>query len=128
MTVYVITEGSYSDYHIIAVSTDKDKAEKLAEMFGADVEEWETDTARDRRVIEGFRRYRVCFNREGDVYWTADYTENEDVAEGVAIYSANRAVRDKAVEVVVWAKNKEAAIKIAAEKRAQYLAEQEGIT
>lgn len=128
MTVYVITDGCYLDYHIIAVSTDKDKAEKLAKMFGADVEEWETDTARDRRVIEGFRRYRVYFNREGYVHWVADYTDNEYVAEGVAIYSANRAVRDKAVDVVVWAKNKADAIKIAAEKRAQYLAEMEGIT
>ena len=48
MKVYVITEGSYSDYHIVGVTLDRDKAERAAKLaVGAcgypDIEEWETD-------------------------------------------------------------------------------------
>lgn len=31
--IYIITAGSYSDYHIIAATTDKECAEKIAEHY-----------------------------------------------------------------------------------------------
>ena len=56
MKVYVITQGCYSDYHICAVTLDKDKAEQLRKMYTAkesrygysssdvaEIEEYETD-------------------------------------------------------------------------------------
>ena len=48
MKVYVITEGSYSDYHIVGVTLDRDKAERAAKLVEgayscANIEEWETD-------------------------------------------------------------------------------------
>ena len=33
MTYYVITKGSYSDYHICAVTTDKEKAKRLQILY-----------------------------------------------------------------------------------------------
>lgn len=45
MRVYIITEGTYSDYHICAVCLDKEKAESLAGKFGGEVEEYETKDA-----------------------------------------------------------------------------------
>ena len=52
--VYVITAGSYSDYHICAVSLDPQKAEVLAKFYTehgydqAGVEEYEADYEYDR--------------------------------------------------------------------------------
>ena len=48
MKVYVITEGSYSDYHIVGVTLDRDKAERAAKLVEGvcsypEIEEWETD-------------------------------------------------------------------------------------
>lgn len=50
-TVYIITAGSYSDYHICGVTLDKDKAERMkvlcichyGENEGVSIEEYETD-------------------------------------------------------------------------------------
>lgn len=46
MKVYVITKGEYSDYHICAVSLDAEKAKNIARIcgYGAEIEEYETDT------------------------------------------------------------------------------------
>lgn len=48
MKVYVITQGSYSDYHICAVSVDKERAVLLSRYFSdgdglAQVEEYDTE-------------------------------------------------------------------------------------
>lgn len=48
MTVYVVTEGSYSAYHIIGIYSTKEKAEKVKLYHSAlyeypDIEEWEMD-------------------------------------------------------------------------------------
>ena len=32
MTIYIITAGQYSDYHIIAATVDKERAEKICEL------------------------------------------------------------------------------------------------
>lgn len=45
MRVYIITEGTYSDYHICAVCLDKEKAEILAKKVCGEVEEYETKDA-----------------------------------------------------------------------------------
>ena len=48
MKVYIITSGSYSDYHICAVTLDPDRAELLEKYFSsafdpARIEEYDTD-------------------------------------------------------------------------------------
>ena len=52
MKIYVITAGEYSDYHIVAVTTDKEKAENFVKLHNdskrfyyddAYVEEYDTD-------------------------------------------------------------------------------------
>lgn len=45
---YVITRGCYSDYEICAVTLDKDRAERLKQLYSnriveAEIEEWELD-------------------------------------------------------------------------------------
>lgn len=123
--VYVITSGEYSDYHICAVTLNQERAEKLKKFYdkvdytGAFVEEFETDEGLEK-IESGYMPYRVLFTRGGDVYSVA-YE-----------YSLERSDRvweafNGGVCVTVWAKDDQSAIKIAAERRAKYLAEKEGI-
>ncbi|MBR5273573.1 MAG: hypothetical protein IKU25_09345, partial [Clostridia bacterium] len=37
MIIYIVTKGEYSDYHIIAATLDKDKAEKIAKMHTSNI-------------------------------------------------------------------------------------------
>ena len=39
--LYAITAGSYSDYHIITLCSNKEKAHKIALLYNAEVEEFE---------------------------------------------------------------------------------------
>ena len=61
MTVYVVTEGSYSSYHIIGIYSTKEQAEKIKKYHSGlydhpDIEEWELngDIPED---IEDVREY-----------------------------------------------------------------------
>ena len=126
MTVYVITRGDYSDYHICAVSLDKDKAKRLAKMYSdnyddAHVEEWETDTVADINALNGRRPYYVQFNPDGSVdafERTYEYWEFEPGVDELD-YGI--------VSFRVYAPDEEKARKIACDMRAKYLAEKEGI-
>lgn len=123
--VYVITAGSYSDYHICAVTLDPQKAETLKKFYDkteydeAGIEEYDADYYYDR-IASGYTMYLVQFDSDGEAHWIRDNRspDDENVYETCNGYYVN---------VTVWAKDKESAIKIAAEKRAKYLAEKEGI-
>ena len=39
--IYVVTDGAYSDYHIEAVFTSKENAEKFASLHDCAIEEWD---------------------------------------------------------------------------------------
>lgn len=72
MKIYIITAGCYSDYHICAATTDKEKAERLKILFqgsynGSEIEEYE-DGAFDRVLFEQYKPYRVSFKQNGSVY------------------------------------------------------------
>jgi hypothetical protein len=127
MKVYVITKGEYSDYHICAVTLDEKEAEQLAKIHTdswdkADVEEWDTEDHQD--LLNGRVPYIVKFwkgvhfgRRE-----TVDrYTGTPDRFRPGIFLTANHD------EVKLYATDSEAAVKIAAEKRARALAEREGI-
>ena len=49
-TIYVITKGSYSDYHICAATTDEKRAERLRDLFYNDGSMYPDDV-----YIEEFR-------------------------------------------------------------------------
>lgn len=125
MTVYVITSGEYSDYHICAVAIDREKAERLKKVYdasewgGASIEEYETDGHNDK-ILDGYQLYTVLFNEGGIIVHT--YADR-DYHEGECVYMRN----ETCVGVVLYAKSLEAAEKIAAERRAKFLAENEGI-
>ena len=130
--VYVVTKGCYSDYHICAVTLDKEKAERLRKLFGsicdeAEIEEWDTEGTVD--LLSGRKPYYVRFYENGELF---SASEDEYCIEYFkpGIEESFCFVQGRKIDLLnvnLYAENKEYAIKIAAEKRAKYLAEKEGI-
>lgn len=123
MKVYVITAGEYSDYHICAVATDPEQAKKLARFYNtahsfADVEEYDTEDV--PYPINDRKSYYVRFDKHGNV----EIIYEDPMGwrdEKVCLYA------DDYVGMNVLAKDKKSAIKIAAERRAKFLAEKMGL-
>jgi hypothetical protein len=67
MKTYVITAGCYSDYHILAICSTKEKAEAAAFAFGnaATVTEWEMDKVPN--FPPGMSLWLVEMTRKGTV-------------------------------------------------------------
>ena len=118
MKVYVIQKGSYSSRYIVGVAIDKKKAEEIAEVVSgtddynqADVEEFDTD-----QFDIGLIRYVVDLV-EGTVEYD-EYGFYDNYKENGMIYTNY---------YVVYAPNKEEALKIARDMKAEYEAEKQGI-
>ena len=67
MKIYVITEGGYSDYHIVGVTLDRKKAEEYCKLargnyYVPNVEEYETDLFDG---IESRKPYSVKLSKDG---------------------------------------------------------------
>lgn len=122
--VYVITKGAYSDYHICAVAATKEIAEKLQKIYSenswndAIIEEYDLNEARDNvrifyDVTFADDRVSACFN---------EYAEKESIH----FYKGNKWQSDRLI-VCVRARDEEHAVKIAQDRRAEYLAKKEGV-
>lgn len=129
MKVYVITTGEYSDYRICAVTLDKEKAEKLKikcdplDYTGARIEEYDTDEC--EAFYDG-DIYRVHFDVGGCVYTIAKSEPTSYALEMLKAKPHFDAISHLLI-VYVSADSAEAAIKIAAERRAKYIAEKMGL-
>lgn len=122
--VYVITKGTYSDYHICAVTLDKDTAVKLAKKYSE--ESWD-EAVIEEHVLEDFtegERFMYCVSF-GDYGMSCNFEEYEH-KEYIACYKNKRTGKDRMI-VYVKAKDEEHAKKIAQDRRAEYLANKEGV-
>ena len=115
MKVYVITKGCYSDYHIIGVALDKEKAERIASFFDDDynsseVEEYDTEKW---DISDGKNLYSIRIDKCGI-----------SVIDNESFYDLNvvRTYPWGVYEVSVMARDKEHAMKIASDMIAQYKA------
>lgn len=126
MKIYVITSGCYSDYHIDAVTDDKDRAEFLKLKFSdeydeANIEEYDTDEYR----VEGM---------PNQLYWKVRvYKGSKPIIRPMLSGEVKFVVYNTHIgasvsycvlcEAVVIAKTKEQALEIVRDKYAKYLAE-----
>lgn len=124
--IYVVTKGHYSDYHIISATLDKELAGKIAEKFSDDCDECKVEEYPDAEVMLK-PIWRVFFTTSGDVQNCYMSDSVYDYLEGLKGVVETVYKRYYDMIVYVEADNEEAAIKIAAEKRAQYLAEKNGL-
>lgn len=123
MKIYVITKGEYSSYHIVAVATDPEKADQLAEFYSdrndpAYVEEYDPEEVPD--LTEGKKTFTIGFARSGEVNHIYEDPESWN-DKGIRVYESG------AIRMHVQANTQEDAIKIGAERRAKFLAETMGL-
>ncbi len=73
MTIYVVTQGEYSDYGIHAVFTDKQQAMLYAACHNDDyyepcmIEEYEADSVKIDTDKELFEKWQACFNSDSQL-------------------------------------------------------------
>lgn len=122
MMVYVVTDGDYSDYHIVGVFSTKEAAEASR---GGDVEEWQLDAIPPRSA--NLAVYKVDMWRDGDVRDARKYGGTMNYrSPKVEVYMSGTDNPDKPdtahICVFCWARDDLHAIKIANECRAQLIA------
>ena len=148
MKVYIVTDGDYSDYHIVGVYTDKEKAEKYTSTYSGRVEEHDTDPDIPYPP-KGYKVWFVGMLKNGTAIY--HYTMNLPdcvgrcndapllrwdtpvMGKAIPLYPPELLERrekpkdsydykDAVMYVYVFARNKKHAVKIANEKRAQLIA------
>ena len=127
--VYIVTSGSYSDYHICAASLDKKRAEILAEKYtdsfdDATVEEYELDEFFEE-AKQGYFSYWCSCNVENGMFWQVRVGRYDSYDIGM-VGKVIESFRRGQLTVNVLAENDEHARKIAAEKFATYVYEHRG--
>lgn len=130
MTVYIVTDGCYSDKDIVGVFLNKDKADYFEKFHTSeDGEVLEYDTIDDDFTIdvETINYYDVTLDNKGTVESceakTFEYIPgNGDFQETFYQAAWLHGFRGKII-----ADSEEQAIKIMQDKRAQWLAEEYGI-
>lgn len=120
---YVIMRGDYSDRHIVAVTCDKQKANKIKQCYSDDygearIEQWEESALN----FDGY--YRIEYNTLDNNY-EIEKQLPEDVYDDVN--SICEYYHKDGFRVVVQAENKEIALKIARDLFAEYKAKKEEI-
>lgn len=116
MTIYVATSGSYSDYHIDAVFTDKRQAEVYCAEHDCWLEEYESDEVRIETKKTPKKIWHATFNRSGLLgLWDDHMTflEIEEIRVGQVRISLEASI------------DKEKAKKIICDKYAQWQSEKE---
>jgi hypothetical protein len=118
-SVWVLTNGSYSDTHIVGVYSSKENAEVAGRIFRDDssIEEWRVDamaTEMRRGMVPWFVRLR---RETGDVMETHQQTSSY----GASDPSVGEDVH-KNLYTHVWAKSSLDAIKVASDRRRAFLA------
>lgn len=118
MKIYVITKGCYSDYSICAVSTDKEEAKVLAEIYTdrydtATIEEY--DTENNAEVIK-YREVFKCVYEKQTKSIKVEETYYDNAAKGIMNYK-------KCLITFVRANTPEEALKFASDRFSKYIAE-----
>ena len=132
--IYAVTAGAYSDYHIVALCSDRNKAEKICEVYNRSYTfgGWGEASVKEYRDGSRIDLDRPVFEVSiyGDLY-EAKELSGEDKIEAVyenwhpfnLIYTNNGTF----FFLDIYADSKEQAIKIAQDKYAEYSARKAGI-
>ena len=127
--IYLVTQGSYSDYRIVGAFSTEENASKVVEALhtgnswdDADVEVYDLDSV---QVKEGHRNYRVWMKENGDSeVMRGNGVDDEQPSEYFvnSRYVFNETPRTY-LRINRYVQSEEAAVKIANELRVRWLAE-----
>ena len=131
--IYVITKGEYSDYHICAVATTYENAERLRKMYcdsyqDAEIEEFTPDVPSDTFYnLSPTGYWRINFKTNGELDGQPEFYFDKPNLE-IEISRARLFSFDSTLTVHnIKAEHPTEAFKIACDVRAKYLAEQLGL-
>lgn len=125
-TFYAVTDGDYSDYHIIAIADNKERAENIKKLYSGKysepmIEEFFDGESKDEVL------YDVWYETNGS-YKLFLQTFDMNELSNINIVKENVLRNDWwKYSVLVMAKDENHAIKIAQDLWAEYKAKKEGI-
>lgn len=122
MKVYIVTEGCYSDYRIMAVCLNEAIAEKIAKLSdSSQIEEWESDTYDS--VHYDYNYYEVFGGVKGELKVNLERVDHP-------FYFDIGSFLNPCLYLFKWkgfARDEEHALKIAYDERAKKIAEREDL-
>jgi hypothetical protein len=120
--IYVITAGSYSDYHIVTVFSKKELADKFSNLTDCKVEEYEIDKM-EPQIKKGLVPWEVGIQIDGETIYNYRITKNLEYFKPDVVFHKLSFYSEKGGLIVsCYASTAEHAVKIASEKRAEYIA------
>lgn len=121
MKVYLVTEGDYSDYHVIGVYSTQEKANEAKELHMStnDLEEYEVDHIAEG-YVQGMKKYSIVMDRDGNLL-ESYYYGPVSAAYG-RISTATKIHGLNGFNTHMWAESMEHAVKIANERRVRIIA------
>jgi len=129
MKIYIVTSGAYSDYHINAVFSTKENAERYNKIHASgdfeDIEEFEVDedmALMNRIRDEKITIYLVCMDRDGNVKEIKKELPCLYLVESILTGKCKHVLYADCMDMSVIAKDEKHAIKIVNEKRTQLIA------
>lgn len=132
-TIYVVTSGEYSGYSINALFSTRELAEAYCAAVSEsrkgsiyatpEIEEWALDEFSDR-WREGLAPYCIEMLRDGTLHWLSPASAIESRSRICQCPDRGKGWPAKvtALYSIVWAKDREHAVKIANERRTQMIA------
>ena len=128
MTVYIVTEGSYSDYHICAVFSSKEQAQHYIDMHSLfdvysdyAIEEYEMDVSMQAKYL--FVTYNYTSNRIIDV----EESPTKSEPNGYYVFQFYIEKNSRVIDEKTGLLKKDILLKIAQDEYAMYKTQKEGI-
>lgn len=122
--LYAITRGCYSDYTIIALTTDKARAEQLRKMHSKNYDEAQIETFEDGIPNDWYtphRFWRIYLSEDGSEFSVEEYWDEESYDDTCAIEtSLSNGLMGYRIENIT-ADSRDKALKIARDRRAAHI-------
>lgn len=133
--VYIITAGSYSDYHIVAVFADKNEAERFRDAQNEKAK-WDSQECRIGEYpigadisLAGKELYRAYENKRGEIYAYFAGEKIQNYSDEISVVKEDCGTFECYIAVDMNCDEpEEYAQKVAADLFAEYKARKEGIT
>ncbi len=122
-TIYLVSDGSYSDYSVLGLYSTMEKAEYARTLYAAEngIEKIELDDLPPHPP--GELAWSVMISDNGDVYRVSQIAPYDDTYVGIKSYRHDAwQDRKSGRSFYLWARDEAHAIKIATEKRREMLA------
>ena len=128
MNIYILTEGSYSDYHIIGAYSTKELAEEAQSLYpDAEIEEYGLDYIPEHPPSMTAWSVYIKDGEITNTYSTNPFNTTNIPYENYSVSSHPMQKGIKCASFNIWAVDREHAEKIALDKWYQHQAQEAGI-